>query len=148
MHVWSDILTLYSFIVKKCQRVQYQFIGSKNVYLNKEKEHAHHKISLSVPAVLFIPEKRRKCWSDLQIRAAMRAVKEGLSSINQAVLNHNVPITTLYDQLSGRVEHVVNLAQDPIYSAVKKQNCHHLWNTVLLLGMKNHTKILHILLSQ
>ena len=38
----------------------------------------------------------------------MRAVEEGLSSINQAVLNHNVPITTLYDQLSDRVEYVIN----------------------------------------
>lgn len=37
--------------------------------------------------------------------AAMKAVKDGTTSINKAALLHGVPRTTLKDRLSGRVEH-------------------------------------------
>ena len=43
----------------------------------------------------------------------MKAVEEGLSSINKAALDHNTSITTLYDRLSGCVERSVNPGPRP-----------------------------------
>ena len=42
--------------------------------------------------------------------SAMEAVKDGTVSINEAVLLHEVPVTTLKDRLSGRV--VYGTSQD------------------------------------
>ena len=48
---------------------------------------------------------KRKLWSDISIVSAMEAVKDGTVSINEAILLHEVPVTTLKDRLSGRVVH-------------------------------------------
>lgn len=75
---------------------------------------ARRKRSSSAPAVLHTPEKKkRKLWSDHQMKAAMRAVEEGLSTINKAALDHDVPKTTLKDRLSGRVVHGVKPGPRP-----------------------------------
>ena len=39
------------------------------------------------------------------MKAAMKVVKEGLSTISKGALDHNVPKTNLQDRLSDRVEH-------------------------------------------
>ncbi len=52
---------------------------------------------------------KRKQWTDEQMEAAIRAVQSSSAvSINRAAKDHNVPVTTLKDRLSGRVIHGTN----------------------------------------
>ena len=63
--------------------------------ITKRGKRARNKQSVSAPAVLCTPEKKKsKCWTNCQMKAAMKAA-----------LDHNVPKTTLQDRLSGHVEH-------------------------------------------
>ena len=45
--------------------------------VSKRGKKARHKRSRSVPAVLRTPEKKRKCWTDSQMKAAMEVVGKG-----------------------------------------------------------------------
>ena len=70
--------------------------------------------SLSAPAVMKMPEKkRRKKWTDEQMTAAMDAVDEGVCGVNHAAMLHGVPKTTLKNRLSGRVAHGINPGPKP-----------------------------------
>ena len=80
------------------------------------------------------------------MRAAMKAVVEGLSSINKAALDHNVSITTLKDWLSGHVEHGVNPGPRAYLENEEAELAS--LNTMLPLGMENYTNILCLLLGQ
>ena len=42
---------------------------------------------------------------DEQMTAATKSVQEGKFGVNEAALQHGVPLTTLKDRLSGRVQH-------------------------------------------
>ena len=82
--------------------------------LTKRGKREHHRRSLSAPAVLRTPEKKiQKCWTDTQMKAAVRTVQKGLSGINQAAVDHGIPKTTLKDRLSGRVQHGVKPGPKP-----------------------------------
>ena len=51
--------------------------------------------SLSAPAILQTPEKKRRMkWTDEQMVAAIKAVEKNGSGINQAAIAYNVPKTT------------------------------------------------------
>ena len=73
--------------------------------------------SSSAPAVMRTPEKkRRKKWTDEQMVAAIKAVEDNGSGINQAAIAHGVPKTTLKDRLSGRVQHGSKPGPKPYFS--------------------------------
>ena len=50
-------------------------------------------------------EDKRKKWTNEQMMAAIKAVEENDSGINQSAIAHGVPKTTLKDRLSGHVQH-------------------------------------------
>ena len=61
--------------------------------------------SRSAPAVIVSEvAKKRKQWTDEAMRAAIAAVKNGMSVCRAATI-HDVPRTTLQDRISGRVVH-------------------------------------------
>ena len=66
------------------------------------------KRSRSAPASLFRKSpnrpKRRKCWHEESMVAAIKAV-EGGDPVSQAARDHGVPKTTFFDRISGRVTH-------------------------------------------
>ena len=67
------------------------------------------KRSRSAPPVLQPTSKKvkRKQWTNEQMERAIAMVQSG-ASIYQAARDHNVPRTTLWDRISGRVEHKTN----------------------------------------
>ena len=54
-----------------------------------------------------------KKLKDDNMQAAMQAVRSGQCGANKAARLHNVPPTTLKDQLSGRVKHGDKPGPDP-----------------------------------
>ncbi len=58
----------------------------------------------SAPPIMRSPvrPKKRKQWSEDAMKAAIKAVQDGLTSINRAADEHGVPRTTLKDSLSSR----------------------------------------------
>ncbi len=69
----------------------------------------------SAPPIMRSPvrPKKRKQWSEDSMKAAIKAVQDGLTSINRAADEHGVPRTTLKDRLSGRVVHGTNPGPRP-----------------------------------
>ena len=64
------------------------------------------KRSKSAPAVLHTPtKKRRKQWTNEQMKNAMEAVETTTCGVNEAARVYGVPATTLKDRVSGRVKH-------------------------------------------
>ena len=69
--------------------------------------------SQSAPAVLQSPRKRkRKQWSESQMRAAMDAVSKGMS-VTRACKEYGVPRSTLHDRVHGNVIHGTNPGAKP-----------------------------------
>ena len=65
------------------------------------------KCSSSAPAAIKVSPKRhhtRKAWDEGSMVAAIKAVQEGCT-VSKAARDHDVPKTTLYDRVSGRVTH-------------------------------------------
>ena len=62
--------------------------------------------SQSAPPILHSPLKRKR-WSQEQMRAAINAVKKGMS-MNRAAKEHGVPKSTLHDRVHGNVIHGTN----------------------------------------
>ena len=64
------------------------------------------KRSKSAPAVLHTPtKKRRKQWTNEQMKNAMEAVETTTCGVNEAARVYGVPATTLKERVSGRVKH-------------------------------------------
>ena len=60
----------------------------------------------SALAVLHTPtKKRRKQWTNEQMKNAMEAVETTTCGVNEAARVYGVPATTLKDRVSGRVKH-------------------------------------------
>ncbi len=69
----------------------------------------------SAPPIMRSPVRpnKRKQWSEDAMKAAIKAVQDGLTSINRAADEHGVPRTTLKDSLSGRVAQGTNPGPRP-----------------------------------
>ena len=68
--------------------------------ITKRGKRARNKRIVSAPAIFCTPEKKKsKRWTDCQMKAAMKAMEEGLTTISKAALDHNIPKTTLQDRL-------------------------------------------------
>ena len=74
--------------------------------LTKERGLGWHR-----PVVFHSLTKRPRCkqWTDVQMVAAMNAVKNRKMDINEAARVHGIPTTVLKDRVSGRVTHGNNL---------------------------------------
>lgn len=83
------------------------------------------KRSRSVPTICKSPPNRppvRKQWSDAQMCAAMKAVRDGTMSANKAAIAHGVPRSSLKDRLSGRVEHGTKPGPRPYLSPEEEKD--------------------------
>ena len=101
----------------------------------------HKRHSSSAPAVLITPEKKRKKWSDEQMVAVIEIVERGLSSVNQAALQHGVPKTTLKNRLSGHIIHGTKSGPRPHLDKMKKKCYLNSFISVLQLVMGKHGKM-------
>ena len=78
------------------------------VRIGQRKVLTKRKRSNSAPAVLihapFSKRTKRKQWTDIQMKAAIDAVKSRKCNINRAASDHGVPAATLKNRLSGRIK--------------------------------------------
>ena len=64
----------------------------------------------------------------------MKAVREGETGVNRAALEHNVPKTTLKDQLSERVEHGKPIGRAPFLTPEKEKELYEFLVECVRLG--------------
>ena len=63
---------------------------------------AKRNYSKSAPAVLHtLTKKKRKQWTDEQMKGAIQAVETCRYGINEAAKTYGIPATTLKDRISG-----------------------------------------------
>ena len=77
--------------------------------------------SKSAPAAISLNVKKRKQWTDEAMQAAVDAVREGHMPVLRASHLYNIPKTTLYDRISGKVLHGSKLGPKPYFSPTEER---------------------------
>ena len=77
----------------------------------------------SAPAVLHtLAKKRRKQWTNEQMKSVMEAVETTTCGVNEAARVYGVPATTLKDRISGRVKHGTKSGPPKYQMMTKRKN--------------------------
>lgn len=74
-----------------------------------KKSPPHRRSPVSLVQSTKRPFSKRKQWTNVQMENAIKSVLDSTAiSISSAARDHGIPVTTLKDRLSGRVQHGTN----------------------------------------
>lgn len=77
---------------------------------------------------------KRKVWTTQQMEGAMKAVVEGGLTANRAAIAFRVPVSTLKDRLTGRVQHGRNPGPRPYLTTQEESELSNFLKTCVSTG--------------
>jgi len=67
------------------------------------------------------PSRKRKCWTEEQIKRTLEEFKKGKPMIGKIAQKYKVPKTTLHDRISGQVKHGTKPGPQPYLQANEEE---------------------------